>query len=79
MLSQGIKCLIGGITDFFVQLGLQKERGGAGKVVIMLNLDSELNQLQTNLQFLPVKISWSDILICSKGNWSHCFQIRREL
>lgn len=79
MLSQGIKCLIGGITDFFVQLGLQKERGGAGKVVIMLNLDSEMNQLQTNLQFLPIRMSWRDIFICFKGNCRHCFQIRREL
>lgn len=79
MLSRGIKCLIGGITDFFVQLGLQKERGGSGKVVIMLKLDSKMNQLHTNLQFIHIKIPWSDIFNCSKGNWGHCFQIRREL
>lgn len=79
MLSQGIKCLIGGITDFFVQLGLQKEKGGAGKVVIMLNLDSKMNQLHTNLQFIHIKIPWSDIFNCAKGNWGHWFQIRREL
>lgn len=79
MLSQGIKCLIGGITDFFVQLDLQKERGGAGKVVIMLNLDSKMNQLHTNLQFIHIKIPWSDIFNCPKGNWGHLFQISREL
>lgn len=64
---------MGGITECFVQLGIQKQKGGAGKAAFTLNVYTNVYSLNADLLFLQIHIARSNANNCSKGSAATLF------